>query len=156
MWKEMQMQYLRSNWLIVLAILIGTTLAGCGGGGGDSTSQVPPAPGTSAPTLAWDPPSTYADNTAMDPYRELDYYEIYLRQDSNFADNEAPVAQVAAITNTVGADGVSTRQELTTSFSLGSLIPFTQPGAVYYLSIKSVGVDGLKSAFSPPVVWHLS
>ncbi|PWB65975.1 MAG: hypothetical protein C3F14_04780 [Deltaproteobacteria bacterium] len=106
--------------------------------------------------MAWDPPTTFQDNTAMDPYRELDYYEIYMRSDANFTDNEAPVAQVAAITNVLAADGKSLQQELTTGFSLENLLPFTQPGAVYYLCVKSVGVDGLKSDFSVPVAWSLS
>jgi hypothetical protein len=144
-------------WIVMASLLCCVALIGCGGGGGDeSAPQSTPSPGSSSPSLAWDPPTTYADNTAMDPYRELDYYEIYLRDDANFTDNEAPVAQLAAIANVLAADGKTYHQELTASFSLDNLLPFTQPGAVYYLSVKSVGVDGLKSNFSAPVAWNVS
>lgn len=151
------MKQVRPRLFVAITALICMALIGCGGGGGDTTTaQDTPSPGPSAPTLAWDPPTTHTDNSAMDPYRELDYYEIYLRSDANFTDNEAPVAQVAAVANVLAQDGQSSHQELTTGFSLGNLLPFTQPGAVYYLSVKSVGVDGLKSGFSAPVAWNLS
>jgi hypothetical protein len=92
----------------------------------------------------------------MDPYRDLDYYEFYLSSDANFTDNDAPVAQVAAITNVLLPNGNSYQQELTTEFALGNLVPFTQPGTVCYISIRSVAVSGLKSDFSAPVVWNVS
>lgn len=139
----------------VLAALLGILLAGCGGGGGTSGSEGKSGP--AGPTLAWDPPTTYADNSVMNPYQELDYYEIYIRPaDANFTDNEVPVAQVAALTNVLAADGSSYNQVLTSDFALGNLLPFTQPGAVHYLSIKSVSVGGLKSDFSQPVLWDLT
>ncbi len=140
---------------LVLAALLGILLAGCGGGGGSSESTG--LTGTAAANLAWEPPTTYADNSAMNPYQELDYYEIYVRtDDANFTDNEVPVAQVSAVTNVLLPDGVTYNQMLTSSFELGNLIPFTQPGAVHYLSIKSVSVDGMKSDFSQPVTWDLT
>ena len=140
---------------LVLAALLGILLAGCGGGGGSSESTG--LTGTAVATLAWEPPTTYADNSAMNPYQELDYYEIYVRtDDANFTDNEVPVAQVSAVTNVLLPDGVTYNQMLTSSFELGNLIPFTQPGAVHYLSIKSVSVDGMKSDFSQPVTWDLT
>jgi hypothetical protein len=151
------MKRTRFNIPAAMAVLICClALVGCGGGGEESTAQSAPPPGASASTLAWDPPTTFEDNTAMDPYRDLDYYEIYLREDANFTDNDAPVAQIAAVTNVLSEDGASNRQELATDFALGNLLSFTQPGAVYYLSVRSVGADGLKSGFSSPVVWNLS
>ena len=93
----------------------------------------------------------------MNPYWALDYYEIYVRtSDGNFTDNEAPVAQVAAVTDVLSTDGNSYSQVLTSDFALENLLPFFQPGAVYYLSIKSVSVDGMKSDFSQPVIWDLT
>lgn len=136
-----------------LAAVIGTLVAGCGGG--DEGTQ-PQSVGTQTQTLAWEPPQTYVDNSPMDPYRELDYYEFYVGSNPNFTPDDAPVAQVAAVTNVLLPDGKSYQQELTTEFALANLVPFTQPGVVYYISIRSVAVSGLKSAFSAPLVWNLS
>ena len=73
-------------------------LAGCGGGGEGALSQSPgPAPSGPVSVLAWTPPTTYNDNVALDPERDLDYYEIYVRQDPNFTDSDLPVIQVAAV-----------------------------------------------------------
>lgn len=141
--------------LVALAVAMGVLVAGCGGGAdGESSISQPIGPQTQ--TLAWDPPQTYIDNSQMDPYRELDYYEFYVGSDPNFTDNDAPVAQVAAVANILNPDGHSYTQVLTNEFSLGNLLPFTQPGAVHYLSIRAVGIDGLKSGFSAPVQWNLS
>jgi hypothetical protein len=140
---------------LVLTALLGIFLTGCGGGG--ETTQTSASPAPSVTTLSWNPPSTYEDNSVLDPYQALDYYEIYLRTaDPNFTDNEAPVAQVAAVTDVLAQDGVTHNFVLTNDFTLSNLLPFAQPGAVHYLSIKSVSVDGLKSDFSTPVVWDLT
>ncbi len=131
---------------LVLAALLGILLVGCGGGGGGTSgsgASLDPA----APTLSWDPPTTYSDNSVMNPYLDLDYYEIYIRTaDENFTDNDVPVAQVAALYN----------QVLISDFALSNLLPFTQSGVINYLSIKSVSVTGLKSNFSIPVIWDLT
>jgi hypothetical protein len=86
------------------------------------------------------------DNTPLDPYRDLDYYEFYVSSNTNFTENDMPVAQVAAISN----------DTLTNEFLLINLLPFSQPGRVCYISIRSVGADGLKSNFSAPVAWDLT
>jgi len=107
--------------------------------------------------LNWVPPTTYADNTLLNPYHEMDYYEIYVRMtDANFTDNEAPVGQVAAVTDVLSPDGITYNQVLTSDFALNNLLPFTQPGAVYYMSVKSVSINGMKSGFSQPVIWDLT
>jgi hypothetical protein len=137
-----------------MAAALAIMLMGCGGGGGGGGGQGSPSPGPSAPTLAWNPPATFSDNTALNPYRDLDYYEFYLRTDTNFIDNDIPIAQVSAITNVLAPDGHSYLQTLTDAFDLNNLVPFTQQGTMYYLSIKSVGADGLKSNFSAPVAWN--
>lgn len=145
-----------ANIMMIALAALAVLLAGCGGGGGGGAegAQASPGPGSSAPALAWDPPTTFSDNTLMDPYVDLDYYEFYLRSDVNFADNDVPVAQVSAVTSVLAADGSSYVPSLTSVFNLVNLQPFTQQGRVYYLSIKSVGMDGLKSGFSTPVVWN--
>lgn len=142
---------------IVTAALLGALITGCGGGGGGETAQSSEPPVSTATTLMWTPPTTFEDNSSMNPYQDLDYYEIYIRTgDANFTDNEAPVAQVAAVTDILAEDGVTHNFTLTSEFALNNLLPFTQSGAVNYLCIKSVGIDGLKSDFSVPVVWDLT
>ena len=123
-----------------------TLLAGCGGGGGGETSQAPgPAPSGPVSMLAWTPPTTYNDNVAMDPARDLEYYEIYVRQDANFTDSDQPLIQVAAV-----AAGTPV-----TEFTL-ELIPSVPVGSQLYVSMKAVGIDHQKSAFMAPLVWDRS
>jgi len=136
-----------------LAIVVGTLLAGCGGGGGDTPAQ---NPGPSGPlsVLAWDPPANYADNAALDPYRDLEHYEIFARQDRNFTDNDLPVAVVAAVVDAPASGGGNPASKiLEKEFILENLTPFLGQGNRYYISLKVVGIDGQKSAFMPPVAW---
>ena len=145
------------RFIMGMAASLAMMLIGCGGGGagGESGSgQTSPPQGVSAPSLAWDPPTTYSDNSVMNPYVDLDYYELYLRSDANFTENDVPIAQVSAVSNVLAQDGNSYVQALTSLFDLNNLVPFTEQGRVYFLSIRSVGVDGLKSSFSSPVVWN--
>ena len=106
--------------------------------------------------LAWDPPETFVDSSPLDPYTELDYYEFYVREDNNFTDNDLPVAQVAAVADILSLDGTNYLQNLTTEFELQNLLPFVPPGTNCFLSIRAVGVDGLRSQFSEPIIWHQS
>lgn len=131
--------------LIVMAVT-GALATGCGGGGGDS-----PASSGTLSALGWDPPGTYSDNAALDPYQDLEYYEVYVRQDTNFTDNDAPVALIKAVTDdpTPGGNG----KKLETEFLLNNISPFVAQGKSYYVSLKAVGVDGQKSAFMSPVAW---
>ena len=85
-------------------------LAGCGGGGAGGTLQSEgQAPSGPVSLLAWTPPATYNDNVALNPERDLDYYEIYVRQDPNFTDSDLPVIEVAAVAATVSPDGLTVR-----------------------------------------------
>ncbi len=118
-------------------------LAGCGGGGAGETSQTPaPPPSGPVSVLAWTPPTTYNDNVALDPERDLDYYEIYVRQDPNFTDDDLPAIQVAAV-----ATG-----SLVTEFTL-ELIPSLPAANQLYVSMRAVGIDKQKSAFMAPLLW---
>ena len=140
--------------VLVSLLLAGSMLlAGCGGGG--ETSQAS-APGSPISFLSWDPPQTYEDFTALDPYLDLDYYEFYIRPDMNFTDNDLPVAQVAAVVDILSPDGQVYLPNLTTDFNLENLLPFVPPGLSGYLSIRAVGIDGLKSNFSQPIYWDLN
>jgi hypothetical protein len=120
-------------------------LVGCGGGGGDTPqSQVPPPSGPVS-VLEWTPPTTYNDNVPLDPQRDLDYYEVYVRQDPNFTDGDMPLIQVAAV-----AAGLPV-----TEFTL-ELIPSLPAGSLLYVSMRAVGIDHQKSAFMEPLAWDRS
>jgi len=121
-------------------------LAGCGGGGDTPQSQGQvPAPSGPVSVLSWLPPTTYNDNAALDPGRDLDYYEIYVRPDPNFTDSDLPVIQVAAV-----AAGSPV-----TEFTL-ELIQSLPAGSQLFVSMRAVGVDHQKSAFMVPVAWDRS
>jgi hypothetical protein len=149
----------RSIVSVIVSLLLagGMFLSGCGGGGGEGTStsesSLPTNPSGPASFLVWDPPQTYEDSTTLDPYVDLDYYEFYIRADMNFTDNDLPVAQVAAVEDILSPDGRQYLQDLVTEFDLQNLLPFVSPGQSGYLSIRAVGVDGLKSEFSEPIRW---
>lgn len=139
---------MRSAWVRSLGILVVLAMlgfAGCGGGGAEGESAAP-GPGVPASVLAWDPPTTYVDSTPLDPYSDLDHYEFYIREDVNFTDNDLHMAEVNAVDN----------QALVSEFNLNNLLPFVPPGTRSYLSIRAVGVDGLKSPFSQPIAWDHS
>ncbi len=130
-------------------------LSGCGIGGGEGSSDGSSSSETIA-VLEWDPPVVAADGTPMDPKRDLDHYEFYLRTDQNFSDDDLPVAHVASFIDVSSPDGNSFKRELTKEFSMDNLLPFTEKGKQYFVSIRAVGVDGLKSGFMTPVAWDLS
>lgn len=128
-------------------------LAGCGGGGGGDSQG--PAPSGPVSVLAWAPPTTYNDNAALDPERDLGYYEIYVRQDANFTDNDLPLVQVAAVADTLSQDGRTVVRGPVTEFTL-ELIPSLPAGNHMFVSMRAVGIDQQKSAFMAPVAWNRS
>jgi hypothetical protein len=105
--------------------------------------------------LAWTPPTTYNDNVVLNPERDLDYYEIFVRQDSNFTDSDQPVIQVAAVAGTLSPDGLTVARSLVTEFAL-ELIPSLPAGSQLYVSMRAVGVDQQKSSFMAPLIWDRS
>ena len=130
-------------------------LAGCGGGGDTPQSvgqSVGPAPSGPVSVVAWTPPTTFKDNAAMDPERDLDYYEIYVRKDPNFTDTDQPAIQVTAVADTLSPDGRTIVRSLVKEFTL-ELIPSLPPDSQLYISMKSVGIDRQKSAFMTPLLW---
>ncbi|MGB5195604.1 MAG: hypothetical protein WBN64_00905 [Candidatus Deferrimicrobium sp.] len=131
-------------------------LAGCGGGGGGETPQSQgTAPSGSVSVLAWTPPATFNDNVVLDPVRDIEYYEIYVRQDPDFIDSDLPVAQIAAVGDSASADGLTVVRSPVTECTLDS-IPSLPAGARLYVSMRAVGVDRQKSAFMDPLAWDRS
>jgi len=142
--------FLLAGW-----ILFGALAIGCGGGAGDAATEVaPPPPAGPVSVLAWDPPASYMDNVTLDPYRDLDHYEVYVRQDPDFSSDDLPVALIAAVVDAPGAAGNPATKVLETEFVLENLEPFIPAGNRYYVSLKSVGIDGQKSDFMSPVTWN--
>ncbi len=131
--------------LLGMLAIGGALAAGCGGGGESPATAGPLA------ALGWDPPTTYSDNAALDPYQDLDYYEIYIREDGNFADNDVPMAQIKAVVLDSAMGTASSKLE--TEFVLENLTAYVGQGKVYYVSLRAVGMDGQKSEFMAPVSW---
>ncbi|HEX8043936.1 hypothetical protein [Candidatus Deferrimicrobium sp.] len=135
-------------------------LAGCGGGGGGSTvGEAPGVPPAGPVTvLTWDPPATFSDNEPVDPYRDIDHYEVYAREDANFANSDLPVMVIPAMTSVDSTRAPSTGaikkgRKPNSEFILENLNPYISNVKRQYVSLKAVGVDGQKSAFMPPVAW---
>jgi hypothetical protein len=74
------------------------------------------------------------------PSRDLQGFEIYVKQDSSFGPADNPVA---------------TPSPLDTSYSLGNITPPLTQGVTYYISLRTVTVEGMKSDFSPSVPFSL-
>lgn len=126
-------------------------LAGCGGEG-ETPQSMGLTPSGPVSVLAWSPPTTYNDNAALDPQRDLDYYEVYVRQDPNFTDSDQPVIEVSAVADTLSPDGLTITRLLVKEFTL-ELIPSLPAGNQLYVSMRAVGIDRQKSAFMAPLLW---
>jgi hypothetical protein len=139
---------------LFLGMLIAASFfVGCGGGGSADNFQGQALPPSGpAALLSWTPPETTADNTVIDPYQELDYYEIYVRDDENFTDTDLPVAQVAAVEDLRSTEGQAVAKSLVTEFAL-DLLPNVPAANRLYVSLKAVGIDRQRSAFMAPVAW---
>jgi hypothetical protein len=149
------MAYPRHRVLPLLILNVAILVSGCGGGGQDSipTQSQSVSPSNPRTLLAWNPPSNYGDNTALDPYRDLAHYEVYVRENGNFADTDLPVAIVAAVKDASASGGGAGGKTLESEFLLDNIEPFIGSGNHHFVSLKAVGVDGQKSGFMSPVVW---
>jgi len=89
----------------------------------------------------------------MDPYRDLDHYELYVRQDGNFTDSDLPVALIAAVIDSPASGGGPGGRVLEKEFILENVGPFIPAGNRHYVSLRAVGIDGQKSGFMAPIAW---
>ena len=124
------------RFFIALLAAAGISLIGCGGNG--STTGV----GASIPAkiLSWGPPAYFTDNTALNPATDLDVFELYVRTDGYFSSNDSAMAAVIAFDSNTG--------QVTTTFNLAGLRPFLSEGVTYFVSVRAVAKNGLKSDFS--------
>jgi len=133
-------------------LAIASIFAACGGGGG-AESQVAGSPSSSV-MLSWDPPDATIDNTAIDPYEDLDHYEIYVGVDPAFTDEDTPAAIVSAVEDILSDNG-QIRKELVTDFDL-ALLQGLPSASQLYVTLRAVGTDGQKSGFMEPIAWTRS
>lgn len=112
---------------------MGLLISGCGGGGARG-EQLP------AKILTWEPPSSYSDDSPLDPTSELESFEIYVKEDGYFTESENGMASISAINRGTG--------QVTTSFNLANLSSKISKGVYYYVSVRAIAKNGLKSAFS--------
>lgn len=133
-------------FLIVLSCAIGLIFSACGGGSSEEVVSLPSGGGTlPSKILSWEPPTTYSDETPLDPVTDLDSYEIYVNEDGYFSDTDNEMAVVSPFNQATG--------QVITSFDLANLSPFITPGVTYYVSIRAVAKTGLHSDFSPSAVF---
>jgi hypothetical protein len=148
----MTMRVRNAGFFLGLLAVVAMFVA-CGGGGeGSSQSSAPAA--DQAYMLSWEAPAATIDNTTIDPYEELDHYEVYVSETGTFTDEDAPVALVSAVEDALSTDGAGSRK-LVTEFDLALLagLPSAQQ---LYVSLRAVGADGQKSDFMDPVAWTRS
>jgi len=116
--------------LMALAVL-GALFTACSGGGSSSALSV------QGKTVYWAAPQFFADNnTPLVPSRDLQGFEIYIRQDPSFGPADSPVATASALDNT---------------YNLANVSPPLSKGVTYYVSLRTVAVDGVKSDLCTPV-----
>lgn len=136
----------RNMFLATLAVFC-VFLSGCSGGGSSSPSSSTPNPSpdpnptpdpTPVPvpaptTLGWSPPQFFTDNTPLIPERDLEYFEVYIKQDPQYKPEDLPIAIVSPLVNTL---------------YLADLSPPLSKGVNYYYFIRTVPVEGEASDFS--------
>lgn len=125
-----------------LLVVLGVLLPACSGGGGGGGSSSPPTPSTppAAKILRWSPPEYFMDNTPLTPARDLESFEIHVRQDLSFGADDNAIATAPPGDN---------------SFNLATLSPPLSRGVTYNASVRAVPVEGEKSDFSSTVSFSL-
>lgn len=129
---------------LVAWIVLWACLPACGGGGGSSGQAAqpppPPVPPVAATSMNWTSPQFFTDDTSLDPAKDLELFEIYVKRDSSFGTVDLPVATVWPSTN---------------SFDFQTVDPPLSKGVTYYASVRAVTPEGAKSDFSAYVSFFL-
>ena len=124
----------RSHALILVALsVLGALLFACSGGG---SSSVPSVPSVTGKSVYWAAPQYFTDNTPLDPSRDLQWFEIFIKEDPSFGPLDTPVDTASPLDNT---------------YNLAKVSPPLLNGVTYYVSLRAVTVDGMKSDYSTPV-----
>lgn len=144
----------RLGTLKLFAGLLAITMLLAACGGGEVASQATTGSTSSSIMLSWDAPDTTIDNTSIDPYEELDHYEIYVSEDTIFTEGDAPAAVVSAVEDILSDNG-QIGKELVTDFDLALLEGLPSANQLY-VTLRAVGIDGQKSDFMEPVIWTRS
>ena len=95
--------------------------------------------------LSWQPPTKFLDDTQLEPAKDLANFEIYIRGDGSFTENDTPMALVSAVDPGSG--------QVATTFNLSNLEAFISRGVVYQVALRAVAINGAKSAFSSPATF---
>jgi hypothetical protein len=128
------MTHRRHAPIIAVLAVLGVGLSACSSGGS------PSAPVVLGKSVYWAAQQSFTDNTPLVPSRDLQGYEIYIRQDSSFGPSDNAVATAPPLDN---------------SYRLANLSPPLRQGVTYYVSLRAVTVEGVKSDFSPAVPFSL-
>lgn len=123
----------RCNRILATLALLCVFLSGCTSGGSSSTPPLPQDPTSGPTTLGWSPPQFFTDNTPLIPERDLEYFEVYIKQDPQYKPEDLPIAIVSPLVNTL---------------YLADLSPPLSKGVNYYYFIRTVPVEGEASDFS--------
>ena len=125
----------RYLWILGASLVLGALLSACSGGGGSSS-----APVVVGKSVYWAPPQYFADNTPLVASRDLKGFEIYIKQDSSFGPADNPVATASPLVNRYNLSNIS--------------FPLSK-GVTYYVSLRAVTKEGVKSDFSPAAPFSL-
>jgi hypothetical protein len=131
----------RFLWILFILLLLspGIFWNSCSGGGGGGTASSPPG---STKSVHWGAPTQFADGGALDPSKDLSSYEIFINETGNFSPEEAPRAISPAV-------DPSTKIPIT-SFDLVKISPPLQLGTTYYVAMRAVDTNGIKSVLTLP------
>ena len=124
----------RYRWILGTSLVLGAVLSACSGGGSSSALSVP------GKSVYWAAPQYFTDNTPLVPSRDLQGFEIYVKQDPSFGPADSPIA---------------TASPLDTKYNLAYISPPLSKGGTYYVSLRTVTVTGMKSIFSPAIAFSL-
>ena len=118
----------RHALILVALVILGALFSACSSGGSSG-------PSVQGKSVYWVAPQYFTDNTPLVPSRDLQGFEIYIRQDDpSFGPADSPVATVSPLDRT---------------YDLAKVSPPLSKGVTYYVSLRTVTVGGMKSDFSP-------
>ena len=123
----------RHALILVALVILGALFSACSSGGSSG-------PSVQGKSVYWVAPQYFTDNTPLVPSRDLQGFEIYIKQDLPFGPADNPVA---------------TASPLESSYNLANVSPPLSKGVTYYVSLRTVPVEGIKSDFSPVAPFSL-